>query len=174
MLSGSASAGNGRRRPPPPTRAVSAWLIFDASLLLACASMYLGTGWSLVLFSFPSASSLSVDNYFEQFVPPVRRATRFFTWMTMVMLATAIVLIVAERNNTYVAAPAVLFVGVVAATGLTIKFIFPYNKQMAAGINDELTLQNVMRKWMLLNWIRVSLWTVQWIAIAAYFALHLR
>jgi hypothetical protein len=153
---------------------MNAWLILDASLLLACASMYLGTGWSLVLFSFPSAASFSVDNYYDQFVPPVKRATRFFTWMTVVMLVTAIVLIVAERESAYVAAPAVLLAGVVAATALTIEFIFPYNRQMAAGIHDEAMLRTVLRKWMLLNWIRVSLWTVQWVAIAAYFALHLR
>lgn len=153
---------------------MSAWLILDASLLLLCASIYLGTGWSLVLFSFPGASSFTIDNYYDQFVPPVQRATRFFTWMTAVMLATAIVLIVAERDSAYLAAPAVLFVGVVTATGLTIKFIFPYNKQMAVGIKDDVTLQAVLRKWMLLNWIRVSLWTVQWVAITVYFALHLR
>ena len=61
---------------------MSFWLILDATLLLLCTSMYLGTGWSLVLFSFPSRSTLRVDNYYDQFVPPVQRATRFFTWMT--------------------------------------------------------------------------------------------
>jgi len=71
---------------------MNAWLILDASVLLLCASMYLGTGWSLVLFSFPGpARALNVDNYYEQFVPPVERATRFFTWMTVVMIATAVV-----------------------------------------------------------------------------------
>jgi Mn2+/Fe2+ NRAMP family transporter len=153
---------------------MSAWLICDASLLLLCTSMYLGTGWSLVLFSFPDASSLTVDNYYDQFVPPVTRATRFFTWMTTVMIAAAVVLIVAERHHAYVIAPAIVLAGVLVATGLTIKFIFPYNKRMAAGIHDEATLRSVVSKWLLLNWIRVSLWTVQWIALTTYFALHLR
>jgi Mn2+/Fe2+ NRAMP family transporter len=158
----------------PALTAMSVWLILDASLLLLCASMYLGTGWSLVLFSFPSAPSLTVDNYYEQFVPPVERATRFFTWMTAVMVAAAVVLIVAERESAYVAAPAALLVGVVAATALTIKFIFPYNKQMEGGITDNEELHSVLGRWVLLNWIRVALWTVEWLAIAAYFALHLR
>ena len=150
------------------------WLILDATLLLLCVSMYLGTGWSLVLFSFPSRSALHVDNYYDQFVPPVQRATRFFTWMTTVMIGAAIVLIVADRSSAYVIAPAIVLAGVVAATALTIKFIFPYNKRMAARITDEQELQSVLGKWMLLNWIRVSLWTVQWFAIAAWFALRLR
>ena len=153
---------------------MSLWLILDATLLLLCVSMYLGTGWSLVLFSFPSRSTLRVDNYYDQFVPPVQRATRFFTWMTTVMIAAAIVLVVADRASAYVIAPAIVLAGVIAATALTIKFIFPYNKRMAARITDERELQSVIGKWMLLNWIRVSLWTVQWFAIAAWFALRLQ
>ena len=153
---------------------MSIWVILDATLLLLCVSMYLGTGWSLVLFSFPGRSTLRVDNYYDQFVPPVQRATRFFTWMTTVMIAAAIVLVVADRSSAYVIAPAIVLAGVIAATALTIKFIFPYNKRMAARITDERELQSVLGKWMLLNWIRVSLWTVQWFAIAAWFALRLR
>jgi Mn2+/Fe2+ NRAMP family transporter len=153
---------------------MSDWLILDATLLLLCASMYLGTGWSLVLFSFPSRATLRVDNYYDQFVPPVERATRFFTWMTTVMIAAAIVLIVADRSSAYVIAPAIVLASVIAATALTIKFIFPYNKQMEARITDEHELQSVLGKWMRLNWIRVSLWTVQWFAIAGYFAFRLR
>ena len=87
---------------------MSSWLILDASVLLLCASMYLGTGWSLALFSFPGRAELTVDNYYDQFVPQVTRATRFFTWMTTVMIGTAIVLIVAERHSAYVIAPAVV------------------------------------------------------------------
>jgi hypothetical protein len=45
---------------------------------------------------------------------------------------------------------------------------------MKAHITDNAELQSVLGKWMLLNWIRTSLWTVQWIAITTYFALHLR
>ncbi len=150
------------------------WLILDASVLLMCTSMYFGTGWSLVLFSFPGRSKLTVDNYYNQFVPQVTRATRFFTWMTTLMIAAAIVLVVEERDSAYVIAPAIVLAGVLAATGLTIKFILPYNKQMAAGIHDNAELQRILGKWMFLNWIRVSLWTVQWVAITTWFALHLR
>jgi len=120
----SASGRSGRLRPRRRTSAMAWWKILDASVLLLCTSMYLGTGWSLVLFSFPSRAQLTVDNYYEQFVPAVVRATRFFTWMTMVMMAAAIVLIVADWHTAYVIAPAVVLAGVIAATALTIKFIF--------------------------------------------------
>jgi hypothetical protein len=44
---------------------------------------------------------------------------------------------------------------------------------MAAGIRDNAELQRVLGKWITLNWIRVLLWTVQWVAITAYVAVHL-
>ncbi len=152
---------------------MSWWKILDASVLLLCASMYLGTGWSLVLFSFPGRDKLTVDNYYDQFVPPVKRATKFFTWMTTLMMAAAIVLIVADRHSAYVIAPAVLLAGVIVATALTVKFIFPYNKRMAAHIRDPAELQSVLAQWIRLNWIRTLLWTGQWIAITSWFAVRL-
>ena len=152
---------------------MSWWKNLDASVLLLCASMYLGTGWSLVLFSFPGRDKLTVDNYYDQFVPPVERATKFFTWMTTVMMAAAIVLIVADWHSAYVIAPAVLLAGVIAATALTVKFIFPYNKRMEAHIRDPAELQVVLGKWIRLNWIRTLLWTGQWIAITSWFAVRL-
>jgi hypothetical protein len=149
---------------------VSAWEVAVAGVLLLCASVYLGTGWSLILFQFPSRPKLTVDNYYEEFVPPVHRATRFFTWWTLVMIAAAIALIVGEWGSAYLIAPAVLLAGVVAATVLTVKFILPWNKRMEH-VADNAELQEVLGNWMSLNWIRVLLWTVEWIAIATYFAL---
>ena len=150
------------------------WLILNDAVLFLCTSMYLGTGWSLVLFSFPQRRKLTVENYYDQFVPQVARATRFFTWMTVLMIATAILMIVAERHSAYVIAPAVTLAGVLAATGLTKKFIFPYNERMAAHITDNAELQEVLGRWMFLNVIRTSLWTAQWVAMMTFFALHLR
>ncbi len=150
------------------------WKILNASVLLLCASMYLGTGWSLILFQFPSRAKLTIDNYYEQFVPPVQRATRFFIWMTILMMALAIVMIVVDRHSAFVVAPSVLLVAVIAATVLTLKFIVPWNKRMEEGIKDNAELQHVLGNWMRLNWVRVLLWTVEWVAIATWFALRLR
>jgi hypothetical protein len=142
----------------------------NACLLFLCASMYLGTGWSLVLFSFPIASQLTVDTYYLQFVPQVTAATRFFTWMTLVMLVSAAVLFLAERRGRLRWYPAIVFLGVVAATLLTRFLIFRYNAEMAAGIGDPTRLREVLAAWMTTNRIRVGLWTVQWLAMMGYFA----
>ena len=44
--------------------------------------MYVGTGWPLILFSFPLASKLCPDNYYKQFAPQVsgRRRRASSAW----------------------------------------------------------------------------------------------
>jgi len=144
--------------------------MLNACLLFLCTSMYLGTGWSLVLFSFPIAPQLTVDTYYLQFVPQVTAATRFFTWMTLVMMVSAIVLLLAERRSPLRWYPLAVFLAVLAATLLTRFLIFRYNAEMAAGIRDPGRLREVLAAWMSTNRIRVGLWTVQWLAMMGYFA----
>ena len=73
---------------------MKALFILNKALLFACVSMYFGTGWSLVLFSFPGAMDLTPDNYYNQIVPQFTAATAFFTYMTWVMIFCCIVFIV--------------------------------------------------------------------------------
>ena len=142
-----------------------------AGLMLLFASMYLGTGWSLILFSFPLAPRLTPDTYALPFIEPVENATLFFTYMTIAMMIAAAVLILGEAGSAYLWSPIVYLVGVIAATALTMLFIFPYNKELEAGVTDPDRLHTLLGKWMRLNVVRVSLWTVQWLAIALYFVL---
>jgi len=145
--------------------------VIVAALMLLFASMYLGTGWSLVLFSFPLAPRLTPQTYALPFVEPVKNATRFFTVMTIAMLVAAVALLVGEADSEYLWVPIVYLAGVIAATALTLLFIFPYNKELNAGVADQQRLDVVLGKWMRLNVVRVSLWTVQWLAVALYFVL---
>jgi hypothetical protein len=154
-------------------RPAARWLLAANHLfLLACVSMYFGTGWSLVLFNFVVADQLTVDTYYLQFVPQVTAATRFFTWMTMAMLAAGGVMLAAEWRTRLRWVPIVVLLGVVAATGLTMVFILPYNALMAEGITDPAVLEATLSRWMTLNRVRVGLWTVQWLAMAAYFGIR--
>lgn len=152
--------------------AVQKLFIGNHSLLFACASMYFGTGWSLVLFSFPIAPELTVDTYYMQFVPQVEAATAFFTYMTVVMLITSAVMIVAEWRTRMVWVPIVVLAAIVLATALTMIFIFPYNEAMSGGITDSDVLVDTLDRWMSLNRIRVGLWTVQWLSLMTYFAIR--
>lgn len=144
-------------------------LTLNKVILFACASMYFGTGWSLVLFSFPVAPELTPDNYYMQFVPQVQAATQFFTYMTMLMIVCCMIFIIEEWKTSIKWYPIVFLVLVMLATSLTIYFIFEYNEQMAAGITDFAILKSVLKKWMNLNTIRVSIWTLQWLVMAIYF-----
>ena len=145
--------------------------IIVAGLMLLFASMYLGTGWSLVFFSFPLAPRLTPETYELPFIEPVKHATQFFTYMTIAMLIAAVALIVGEADSKYVWAPVAYLAGVIAATALTFLFIFPYNKELMDGVTDQDRLRMLLGKWMRLNVVRTSLWTVQWLAIALYFVL---
>ncbi|HXL86690.1 MAG TPA: hypothetical protein VN927_05740 [Gemmatimonadaceae bacterium] len=149
-------------------------MLLNNGFLLMCTSMYFGTGWSLVLFSFPGASKLRPDNYYPQFVPQVQAATRFFTVMTTLMLAAAVVMLIGEPEPVFRWIPIVVLASVVVATALTIVFILPDNRRMKAGITDNSELQALLKRWMARNRVRVGLWTVQWIAMAAWFGAKAR
>jgi hypothetical protein len=157
---------NAPNNPRPHPAAVS-----NALFLFACASMYFGTGWSMVLFSFPIAPQLTPANYYLQFVPQVQAATHFFTYMTFAMLASGTLMLWTEWRTGYRWAPVIVLLGVVAATLLTKFRIFPLNDEMAAGIHDQARLTVVLAGWMTLNTWRVCLWTVQWLGMAGYFGL---
>lgn len=144
-------------------------LMANHAFLLLCASMYLGTGGSLVLFSFPLAPQLTPDNYYLQFTPQVQAATEFFTTMTKLMLAAALVMLWSEWRQPTRWVPIVVLVSVLAATGLTLTWIFPLNAAMAGHIQDAGELQSVLDEWMQLNRVRVVLWSVQWAALVWFF-----
>jgi DMSO reductase anchor subunit len=145
-------------------------LLANHSLLFLCVSMYLGTGWSLILFSFPIIPQLTIDNYYMQFVPQVTAATHFFTYMTMLMIGLCFVMIVSEWKTRLRWVPIVVLLAVVAATLLTTTSILPLNKQMSSGITDPSRLQDILQQWAALNQVRVALWTVQWVSMMIYFA----
>ncbi len=144
-------------------------VLLAASLLLF-ASVYLGTGWSLVLFSFPLAPKLTPETYHLPFVEPVRNATRFFTFMTAAMLVASAVLVARAGEDLWM--PLSYLVATVAATALTLIFIFPYNKELSGGVRDPERLREVLGRWMRLNVVRVALWTVQWAVVTVWFVLE--
>jgi hypothetical protein len=153
---------------------MDALLVANMMLLLLFASMYLGTGWSLILFSFPIADQLTVDNYALQFNQQVASATRFFTYMTTAMLVSAAVMIATQVPSLYVVLPIIVIASVALVTALTVVKIFPLNRAMAAGITDPNVLAATLREWIRLNWVRVGFWTVEWICAALALGLRIR
>lgn len=144
-------------------------LVFNNITLLLCSSIYVGTGVFLVFFQLPIAAQLSVDNYHLVVVDPVRNATSFFTYMTILMLITGFVMLLTEWWSGLKWPPIILLAGVVAATAVTILLIFPLNQELTVGVTDNLRLAAVLEQWAGYNRIRASIWTVQWFAMAYYF-----
>jgi len=54
-------------------------LLLSYAVLFAGVSIYFGTGWSTVIFQFPTLQQLNVSNYYLHFVPQVAATTTFFT-----------------------------------------------------------------------------------------------
>ncbi|MDE1148858.1 MAG: hypothetical protein PW843_20010 [Azospirillaceae bacterium] len=143
-------------------------LLNNCTLFLFC-SIYLGTGVSLVFFQFPLEPKLTIDNYYMPFVEPVTLATKFFTYMTVLMLITAAIMLITEWFTGLKWPPLIVLAGVIAATLLTTQFILPLNDRLAAGITNSADLKSIFHEWANLNRVRVALWAVQWLAMMYYF-----
>jgi MFS superfamily sulfate permease-like transporter len=143
-------------------------LLNNCALFLFC-SVYLGTGVSLVFFQFPLESKLTVDNYYLPFVEPVTLATHFFTYMTILMLICAAIMLATEWFSGRKWPPLIVIAAVVAATVLTVYWILPLNARLAAGIKDAAQLKAIFHEWANLNRVRVLLWAIQWSAMMYYF-----
>jgi hypothetical protein len=144
-------------------------LLLNHVLLLLCCSIYLGTGFSLVFFQFPIEPKLTIDNYQMIFVQPVTLATHFFTYMTIVMMLCAAIMLFTEWFSGIRWVPLVVLLGIIAATVLTVAVIIPLNDELAAGLTDPERLKVVFHQWANLNRVRFALWIVQWAAMAYWF-----
>ena len=122
-------------------------LVLNHVLLLLFCSIYLGTGVSLVFFQFPIEPKLTVDNYYLMFVEPVTNATRFFTYMTILMLITGVIMLITEWFSGLRWVPVVVLLGV----------------------TDPARLKMVFGQWANMNRVRVALWAIQWAAMAYWF-----
>ena len=144
-------------------------VVLNASFLFLTAAMYLGTGWSLWLFQFQVTPNLTPANYYYAFVPQVESAGTFFTWMTALMMVSAIIMLIFEWKGPMRWVPIIVLVSVTIATLFTVWYIFPYNDAMKAGITDPVVLQTTLNKWISLNRVRILLWSVEWFAMMVYF-----
>jgi hypothetical protein len=144
-------------------------LLLNHVILLLCASIYLGTGVSLWFFQLPLEPKLTVDNYYMLFVEPVTAATHFFTYMTILMLICGVIMLATEWLSGLRWVPVVVLLGVIAATVLTETVLFPLNAKLEAHVTDPATLKTLFHQWANLNRVRISLWVVQWIAMAYWF-----
>jgi hypothetical protein len=145
-------------------------LLFSYAVLFAGVSIYFGTGWSTVIFQFPTLPELNVSNYYLHFVPQVAAATTFFTILVPLMCIICLVMLKAEWRTRFRWVPIVVLVAIIAASSVTYFLIFPINKEMAARISDAQQLKTAIDKWVQYTWYRVVLWTIEWLTLMYYFA----
>ena len=110
--------------------------VLNASFLFWAMAIYMGTGWSMWLFSFPIVPQLTPENYYYVFVPQVAYATKFFTPLTWIMMACALLMLILEWKGGIRWVPVIVLLLVGIAGWVTVQFIFPYHREMTAGIHD--------------------------------------
>jgi hypothetical protein len=145
-------------------------LLLSYAILFAGVSIYFGTGWSTVIFQFPTLPELNVNNYYLHFVPQVAAATGFFTVLVPLMCLICLVMIKMEWRTGFRWVPMVVFLCIIAASGITYFLIFPINHEMAGRITDPQQLEVAMSKWVQYTWYRVALWSIEWATLMYYFA----
>jgi DMSO reductase anchor subunit len=143
--------------------------VFNGAFLFWATAIYMGTGWSMWLFSFPIVPQLRPDNYYYVFVPQVAYATKFFTPLTWIMMGCALLMLILEWKGGIRWVPAVVLLLVGIAGWVTVQYIFPYNRQMTAGIHDPAQLQEILKNWTRLSTMRMWMWTAEWSAMMYYF-----
>jgi hypothetical protein len=144
-------------------------LLLNHVILLLCASVYVGTGVTLVFFQIPLEPKLTIDNYYLAFVDPVAAATTFFTRMTIIMLICGFIMLVTEWLSGLRWVPVVYLLALIAATSLTVFVIIPLNNRLAAHMTDPVEFKKVFHEWGNLSRVRFSLWIVEWSAMAYWF-----
>jgi len=145
-------------------------LLFSYVILFAGVSIYFGTGWSTVIFQFPTLPELNVGNYYLHFVPQVAAATGFFTVLVPLMCLICLVMLKKEWHSRVRWVPIVVLLCIIAASAITYFLIFPINREMAARITDPQQLTVAIGKWVQYTWYRVALWSIEWAALMYYFA----
>lgn len=146
----------------------SAWL---GAALLLMASIYLGTGFSMMVLQLPGMKkSLNPSNFDDRMNAPIRRATTAFAVQVLLMVLGGIVLTVAEWDEgAYRYAPLLYVVATVAATAWTMLVIFPVNQRLRDTNADPDQFRRLLDHWTRLSTVRFALWIVEWAAITSWF-----
>jgi hypothetical protein len=132
-------------------------------------TLYVGVLWALHFFWFPGWRTLTVDNYYDQFIPQTSTATRFFTVVVPLMLLTGAIMIWQEWRTRLRWVPIAAVACLATATFVGTRRIIPVNKILATHITDQTQLTTLLARWMSLNDIRWVLLTLMWLLLMYYF-----
>ena len=144
-------------------------LLLNNAFLFLCCSIFLGTGVSLVFFHLPLEPQLTVDNYYVVLIEPVENATVFFTYVTVLMLIAALIMLGSEWLSGLKWPPIIVLLSVITATVMAYTLLFPINEELEAGVTDNVRLATLLAQWADYNRLRVTLWFLQWAAMMFYF-----
>jgi len=144
-------------------------LVLNNSYTFFGATVYVGVLWALHFFWFPTWRTLTVANYYGQFVPQTTAATNFFWYVVPVMFVTLIIMIVTEWRTPFRWVSVLAFLWLSVASYVGQGLIIPINKILDTGITDGVQLSTLMSRWIFYNDIRWVLLTGMWLTMLYYF-----
>lgn len=145
-------------------------LVLNHAYIFFGTTLYVGVLWALHFFWFPTWTKLTVDNYYDQFIPQTTTATHFFTIVVPVMFLALVVMVVTEWKTRFRWVAIAALACLSTATYVGQLHIIPVNKILATGITNQGQLSALLEKWMFLNDIRWVLLTIMWLVMMYYFS----
>lgn len=136
---------------------------------LAGATVYVGVLTTLRLFLYPSWTSIRSDTAHDHFTVPTQAATRFFLVAIPTWMVTAIVMIITEWGKPLLWTAIVSFLGLMTTTCVGWFGIQPINREIAAGVQDQARLSELLVKWKKINDLRWAAVILMWAALCWYF-----
>ncbi len=135
-------------------------------ILLGCVSIYMGVGWFMWVFSFPSAPLLTPENMGVVMLPQVAAATRLFTFLVTLMVVLEALLIWQVWRTPFRWHAILAILLLVAATAVHLIYLKPINDELAAHAPTLARLQELVVPWVSHNRIKVVLWNLEWLNLA--------
>jgi hypothetical protein len=133
------------------------------------ATVYLGVLLTLKMFLYPGWRTLRRETMAEQFTAPTERATWFFLRAIPTWMFVGIVMIVTELGEAELLPAILAFLGLMTTTVVGWFGIQPINREIRKGEYDDARLQELLRRWMKINDLRLAAVVVMWAALCWYF-----
>lgn len=155
---------------PPTPVTPRAWVLAAVhAYTFFGTTIYVGVLWALHFFWYPTWRLFTVQNYYDQFIPPTSAATRFFTVVVPLMFAALVTMVWTERKQRTWWTAALALACLAGATYVGQAHIIPVNKILATHITNPARLTELLQRWMLLNDIRMTIMTAMWLTMMWYF-----
>lgn len=147
----------------------SIFLVVNHAYLFFGTTLYVGVLWALHFFWYPSWSAINLGNIHDHFLLPIDEATEFFWIVVPLMLVANGIMIYFERKTRQIWPAILALICICSASYVGQELIFPINDIIAKGVENQATLNDLLKDWMFYNDVRMLIMTIMWVTLMYYF-----